>query len=335
MEEIYHCIRCGFCKAKCITLPEIGIESAGPRGRMILLRGILEDYLEMNRKVLERLLQCTTCGACSLNCPSGLDIPRIFEEFRRIAYEAGIVNKNHLRMVRNVEKFGNPYGEAKRMREERKGDTALFLGCTTRFRRKKTLEKALKIAEVLNWSIIEEVCCSSPLLRIGSIEVAEKLMKENYSKLNKFLKIVVLCAGCYRTFVEDYSRRNLKLNVVHISEALLRYEFSSHLEQATYHDPCHLGRHLGVYDPPRDLLKKSGIQIVEMETNKENSRCCGGGGGFRSAFPEFSKRIAERRIEEARKVSHVLLTSCPFCHVNLSEVSRDLEVYDIIDVLEI
>jgi len=336
-EEIYHCIRCGFCTSRCVTLPEFRVESAGPRGRMLLLRGVIEGHLEITRRVAERLFQCTTCGACSLSCPAGLDPPLIFEEFRRVALEMGLTLEPHERIRRNVRKFGNPYGERVKRDVRRRGNVALFIGCTTRLRRKETLKNVLELAEMLNWSLVDEVCCGSPLLRIGDVKTSEELMRRNYEELKGFSKVVVLCAGCYRTFLKDYSKRGLIINAVHITEELLGKSVKAEIRRATYHDPCHLGRALGIYEEPRELLKSGGVELVEMERNRENSRCCGGGGGFRASYPEISAEIAKKRVKEAKSVSEILLTSCPFCHVNLRDVAEDsgLQVYDVVDVIRI
>ncbi|MBC7114919.1 MAG: (Fe-S)-binding protein [Archaeoglobi archaeon] len=336
-EEIYHCIRCGFCTSRCVTLPEFGVESAGPRGRMLLLRGIAEGLLTFNEKVAGRLFQCTTCDSCSLSCPAGLRLSEIFEEFREEAFERGLLPENLRKISENVRKFGNPYGESSAIKSVRRGEKCLFIGCTTRFRRKETLKRVLEIAEMLEWSLVEEVCCGSPVKRIGDLALFRELVKRNYENLRKFSEVVVLCAGCYRTLSEDYRKFGAPLKVSHITEELAGMTFEAEIERATYHDPCHLGRAFSFYEPPRELLRKAGVELVEMKRNRENSRCCGGGGGFRALHPEVSRRIAMKRVEEASEVSEVLLTSCPFCHINLSEVSDELgvRVHDILDVLKL
>ena len=85
--------------------------------------------------------------------------------------------------------------------------------------------------------------------------------------------------------------------------------------RATYHDPCHLGRHTEVYDAPRSILRAiPGLKLTEMKSNREKARCCGGGAGVKTAYPDISEKAAIRRVIEAEKSgADVLVTTCPFC----------------------
>jgi heterodisulfide reductase subunit D len=90
-------------------------------------------------------------------------------------------------------------------------------------------------------------------------------------------------------------------------------------KKVTYHDPCHLGRHCGLYQPPREVLKRiPGIELVEMERVKENSRCCGAGGGLKAGFPELQAQISVTRVKEAERTgADFLVSTCPFCYQGL------------------
>ena len=102
----------------------------------------------------------------------------------------------------------------------------------------------------------------------------------------------------------------------------------------TYHDPCHLGRHMGEYDSARKVISES-AKIIEMEHIRENSNCCGSGGGVKSAFPKLSKTIANRRIKEAEKTgADILITSCPFCKLNLEDSKSEDDNIDVLDLTE-
>lgn len=111
--------------------------------------------------------------------------------------------------------------------------------------------------------------------------------------------------------------------------------------KVTYHDPCHLGRHLrddGIYEPPRELLKSiPGIELVEMERNRENAWCCGAGAGVSQANTELALRTANERLKEARTTgATALITSCPWCEKNFKDAVReygeDIEIYDIAEI---
>jgi Fe-S oxidoreductase len=153
-------------------------------------------------------------------------------------------------------------------------------------------------------------------------------------------KVVTSCAGCYKTFKKDYFQiLGVEIDVIHtsqlfnelIKEGKLEVDFLD--KNITYHDPCHLGRHLEEYDAPREVLNKI-TKLIEMERNREKSRCCGAGAGVRSAYPEITRDIAKMRIEDAKNIeAEIVVTSCPFCILNLKFAAKDDKV--VLDLSEI
>ena len=106
----------------------------------------------------------------------------------------------------------------------------------------------------------------------------------------------------------------------------------------TYHDPCHLGRHMDMYEIPREVYKKiPGIKLVEMQRNRENAWCCGAGGGVKIGYPEWSVEVSKERLEEAKETGASIVSSiCPFCRTNLSDANQKYKLgLDVIDLLEI
>jgi len=215
-----------------------------------------------------------------------------------------------------------------------------FQGCTAReklTRISKSTQKLLEQAGVEYTVLGDQECCGSVLLRTGFTEDAREAMQKTYEKLQGE-RVVVSCAGCYRTFREDYPLMVGKVDVIHISQLLeeLIAEGKLHLDReevkVTYHDPCHLGRHLEEYESPRRVLEDK-AQLVEMDKNQEEARCCGSGGGVKSAYPELSQSMAEHRVEEARKTgADLLVTCCPFCVLNLESVGK-IKVRDLVEFL--
>ncbi|MDR1818907.1 MAG: (Fe-S)-binding protein [Methanobrevibacter sp.] len=209
-----------------------------------------------------------------------------------------------------------------------------FKGCTGREKLRNipdSVEKLLNIMDIDYHTLDNEGCCGSFLLRTGFEEDAKNVMKKNLDEF-KNEKILTSCAGCYKTLKEDYNEYFLAdLDVVHISQLLRDLinegEFKDNIT-VTYHDPCHLGRHSGEYDAPREIIRNF-ANLKEMENIRENSICCGSGGGVKSAYPEISKKIAINRVKEAEDTgAELILTSCPFCKLNLGENSS-IEVLDI------
>ena len=210
-----------------------------------------------------------------------------------------------------------------------------FRGCTARekeTRIQEATEKLLNLAGADYHVLEDEKCCGSVLLRTGFEREAQKQIEEN-SEVLKGEKIITSCAGCYKTLKDDYEG----LDVIHISQLLNdlinenKLNFTKTDLNVTYHDSCHLGRHCSVFDEPRSVIE-SVANLVEMENNRENSICCGAGGGVKSAYPEIALQMAESRIAQARKTGcETLVTPCPFCKLNLE--NDELEVLDLTEFL--
>lgn len=210
-----------------------------------------------------------------------------------------------------------------------------FRGCTAREKQtgiSQATERLLKEAGVDYRTLDDEKCCGSVLLRTGFLKEAEEQIRRNTDVL-KGEKIITSCAGCYKTLRDDYEG----LDVIHISQLLDKLikegkiKISKKDFDVTYHDSCHLGRHGGVFDEPREVIK-SVANLIEMENNRESSLCCGAGGGVKSAYPEIANQMAELRINQAKQTGcSTLVTPCPFCKLNLE--NDDMEVLDLTEFL--
>ncbi len=210
-----------------------------------------------------------------------------------------------------------------------------FRGCTAREKEpgiQEATEKLLNLAGVDYHILEDEKCCGSVLLRTGFDKEAQQQIEEN-TEILKGEKILTSCAGCYKTLKEDYEG----LDVMHISQLLddLINENKLNLTKTdfnvTYHDSCHLGRHCGVFDEPRNVIE-SVANLVEMENNHDDSLCCGAGGGVKSAYPQLALQMAKSRIAQAKETHcETLVTPCPFCKLNLE--NDELEVLDLTEFL--
>ena len=189
-----------------------------------------------------------------------------------------------------------------------------------------------------------EGCCGSVLLRTGQIDDARKVAEATLERIRAggYEEVVTSCPGCYKTMASDYPKLlicDVPFKVRHISQLL--YDKAEKLKpllhpltcRAIYHDPCHLGRHMGVYDEPRALIKMvPGVDLVEFKHNRAKSMCCGSGGGVRSVFPEISKEVSISLMAEIPKDVAVLITSCPFC--NYSFIDSDSSGLTVLDLPE-
>lgn len=213
-----------------------------------------------------------------------------------------------------------------------------FRGCTAREKLdsiSKATQSLLKLFNIEYETLDNEQCCGSVLLRTGFKEDALEQMNKTYLDI-KGKTILTSCAGCYKTLKEDYKTYlDADLEVIHISQLLnelINEKSINNLDKellVTYHDPCHLGRHAGEYEAPRSVIKAFS-NLTEMKNIKEKSRCCGSGGGVKSAYGDLSNSIAKLRIAEANETgADLLVSACPFCKLNLSQNSDDLQVLDL------
>lgn len=219
-----------------------------------------------------------------------------------------------------------------------------FRGCVVREKNprmevatKQILEKAGIDYHILD----DEKCCGSFLLRTGFADDAQEVMTKMAEKL-KGEKVIVSCAGCYNTLKNDYKDLlGVELDVIHTSMLFENLIKEGAIKpgklpvNVSYHDPCHLGRHSGEYDSPREVLKAL-ANLYEMENNKENARCCGAGGGVKSAYPVLATKLAQKRIDDALKTkAEILVTSCSFCLINLEGACENLKGIRVMDLSEI
>jgi len=240
------------------------------------------------------------------------------------------------------------------VRVAKKADIAYFVGCTTAYRRPEIAEATVRILNAAGVDFIvlhpEEWCCGSPALRVGRRDLFLELARHNVEAIRRagVTRIVTSCAGCHRALSQDYPEflGEIPFEFVHTSELLAELIRENRLkllkevpETVTYHDPCHLGRHTGIYEQPREVLKSiPAIKFVEMSRNRENALCCGAGGGVKAGFPKFAMQAAFRRIEEVQEVgAETIVSTCPFCAHNFRDAIREsgsqLQFYDLTELI--
>jgi len=213
-----------------------------------------------------------------------------------------------------------------------------YTGCMASYRLDSIAKGTIKLLKKagVDFTMLgdEEWCCGSVLLRTGNRELAREVAEHNVEAFRNagVDTIVTSCAGCFKTIKNDYpelvgmdgikvmSSPELILDL--IEEGKIKLKSSE--KKITFHDPCHMGRHSNVYDAPRDVLKSvEGVELVEMARSRENSRCCGSGGGVKSGFGDLANKMADVRIEEAAATGASIVTSpCPFCTYALADAAK-------------
>jgi glycolate oxidase len=347
--EIMACIMCGFCRAGCPTYGETSLESINARGRVILAYHLLTGRLEPSEELAERFYKCTTCLNCKAVCPAGVMVPEIVEGARERLADAGFLPGVHKTLMENLKATGNPFGEPKEKRTDiypsdfkfQKGpvDTLFFPGCVSSYQDISILPSFTKILNKAGVSYTalgkDETCCGYISYLVGTEEFKEAAEKnvEAFKKLQP-KQIVTTCAGCYKTLKELYPKHvSFNTEVVNAIDYIDRLIQEKKIQlkngqpvKVAYHDPCDLGRHLNIFEPPRELIKKiPGVTLVEFKNNRLLAKCCGGGGGLKAFDTALSGEIAYKRILEALDVgAEMVVSACPSCKSNLQVAAARL-----------
>jgi Fe-S oxidoreductase len=314
------------------------------RGKMLMLQEVMEGNLDLDQELIETLCQCTTCANCSTNCPSGVSVPDIIREVRKDMAALRTCHPAFIGMKEVLDKHTNIYAEKEpedlQRPRNQKADYVFFVGCVGAFREDEATLETLNLLDRLgvDYTLVDEVCCSGVLEDIGYQTNPELVEKNVESILSTGAgKVVTGCPYCFRTFRGNSRYRKLfdeGVEILHISQFLTGFDFGVTTDlNVTYHDPCDLGRHMGIYEEPRQTIRKIASNFVEMPHNRAEAICCGAGGGVRGAFPANSIAMARRRLEEAEKIgAHVVLTECNSCVHNLANAKlrrQKFEIYTI------
>ena len=232
------------------------------------------------------------------------------------------------------------------------GNTLYYPGCLTKFVAKDLAENYRIILRRINIDFIElpevELCCGSPVLAAGYPDEFQKLAEKNLKifKDHAVSRIITNCPACFKIFSVDYTKNlgnTWDIKAEYIIQTIARaikdgeLKVSKNLEKrvSTYHDSCHLGRMLGIYDQPREVLEQLGVDLKEMTRTKEYAFCCGGGGGVRANYPELANQVAKERVKLAKEIdAAMLITSCPLCYLHLKENSDEIEVKEMGELIK-
>ncbi len=228
-----------------------------------------------------------------------------------------------------------------------------FAGCMATYRLPSIAEATIKVLRHagIEFKMLgeDEWCCGSVAFRTGFIDDGKRMTRHNVDALKAIgaTRVVTACAGCFRTLSMDYPAilgEDLPFEAIHfpsllkeiIEEGKLKFPEGESIS-VTYHDPCHIGRHMGIYDDPREALQGiSQVELREMDKSRETASCCGAGGGVRSTNRDLARGAAEVRILEAEETgASILTTACPFCTFNLREgIERSGSKIDMLDFPE-
>ena len=355
------CYQCGKCDVVC----------PWNRVRDFSIRKVVrEASLGLSEIGLDDIWRCTTCGTCPSQCPRGVGQIEVSVAVRRVATSYGEF-AGSARKVRaaaaSLTSVGNPLSQDRSRRVTWANglgvkpfaegmELLFFVGCYGSFdpRVRKISVAVTKILQRagVDFGILgnDESCCGESIRKAGNEEVFRALAKANIKAfIDRGVKrILVASPHCYHAFKRDYAEFMVHFEVVHLSELVAELVANGRLKltrpldkKVTYHDPCYLGRHNGIYDQPRSVLGKvPGLELVEMPDRRQDSLCCGGGGGRIWMETPKGERFADLRLAQARETgASMLVTSCPYCISNFED-SRfsvaggdTLEIKDLAEVV--
>ncbi|OGU80763.1 MAG: Fe-S oxidoreductase [Stygiobacter sp. RIFOXYC12_FULL_38_8] len=332
-----------------------------------------EDNEEMQKTLVhnyikdEELWACTTCMACVYECPVTIEHVDSIVDMRRnlVLNESNFPNELNV-VFKNLETNGTPWAfnaqdranwaeglNIKTMAEDANTEYLFWVGCSGSFdaRYQKVSKAFAALMQKANVDFrilgVEEQCNGDTARRLGNEYLAQMMMQANVETLNGYgvKKIVTGCPHCFNSLKNEYPQFGGNFEVLHhtelisqlLNEGKLKLKDESAKTKITYHDSCYLGRYNGVYDSPRDPLKKiNGAELIEMERSKDKGFCCGAGGGRMFLEEVEGTRINVNRAEEAVKTNaDTVASACPFCMTMMADGIKTLDKAEEVQVKDI
>ncbi len=345
--KAYLCLECG----KCTGICPVSRFNRGYSPRVLVHKALRQSGDEFLRD--NTVWTCLTCRLCDEQCPADIDYIELTQAIRLEAQSMGEEALcSHGGAAQSLMKIMTaPELQQKRMewvtkdlKIAEKGEVLYFVGCLPYFdtlfteigvNTVKAAQASVKILNHLGTTPVvmpQERCCGHDLLWAGDFENFKKLAEYNIEQIKKTgaKKVVFSCPEGYRTFKLDYPKYfDVDFDVQHITELISdaiaekKLKFKETAKIVTFQDACRLGRHLGVYDPPRNAMSAiPKLQLVEMPYTRNRAICCGVSAWMNCST--YAKSIQLMRLGEAKKTgADQFVLTCPKCEIHFNCAMND------------
>lgn len=347
------CWQCGLCSSSC---PWNIVSAFFPHKKICESKYGLIDLEE------EDWWLCSTCHMCVSRCPREVEIIDVIRAGRRILleFQYSKAPASLRSAMGNLTSQGNPWG----WEHEKRADWAKGLDVKT-FSSEHSLlyfpgcvpshdPDLVRIAQATAHILkrtgakfgilgVEERCCGESVRKAGNEELFEMLSKSNIDAFQKrgVKEVIVSSPHCYTTFKDEYPALGGDFKVTHFMQYLAKLveegtlKFSKEVNKTVvYHDPCYLGRHNGIYEEPRMVLKSiPGLVLMDEVDSRENSLCCGGGGARIWMETKKGERFSDILVNQAIEMgADILATACPYCLFNFRDSVLTEEKTDLLEI---
>jgi len=368
--QLFRCSKCGYCKDTvsdelgfyhvCPVYENLRMEQYSGRGRTTIALGLSEGLIRFSKPLTDVIYTCLSCGACKEICPEKIDVCGITRNLRAEVYARKLQPQKIDQLHLALKEQHNLFNEVKpksawtdNLCLQDKGETLYFAGCSASYTYPKTARACARILQESGLSVAylgeKEWCCGAPAFWSGNTELFKQMVEHNLSaiKASESKEVIVGCAVCYNMIKTYYPTiAGVPFKIRHISQFLADSLRQGKIrliqplkKRLTYHDPCHLGREEKVYEEPRTVIEKiPGVAFFEMEKNRRGAGCCGEGVVVSTVFPNLTRTISTKRVDEARRVgAEAIVTCCPGCVATLNKATAwlksregiEIEVYEL------
>ncbi|WP_088225478.1 FAD-binding and (Fe-S)-binding domain-containing protein [Desulfosporosinus sp. FKB] len=349
------CARCGYCVSTCEQFMGRGWESHSPRGKYAYLREVIAGREKFDQEMVNKFLLCTTCEVCNTRCQLNIPVEhnwmtmrgQLVHEEKRMTFPPFEMMAASLRGEKNIwagkqKKRADWLPEDIKPKIKEKAEVMYFAGCTASLVNSDVAVSTVRILDKagIDFTYLgtDEACCGIPMKVAGKWDVFEEIFEHNVNEAKKrgAKTIVTSCPACglvWKELYADLARRkgiDYPFKVKHYTEiaaeALAKGDLKFDHEinaKIAFHDSCHAGRAQGIYEPPRELIAAiPGVELVEMEHNRETGLCCGSVLTLIGETP-VAPKLGGMRIQEAIDVkADALLALCPCCQVQLRTAAK-------------